>query len=54
MRLIAVGVIVAAISGFFAIGFLLKFLQKQSTMVFIIYRFALGISILLLIVTGIK
>jgi undecaprenyl-diphosphatase len=54
VRLIAVGVIVAAVSGFFAIGFLLKFLQKRSTMVFIVYRFALGITILLMIVTGMK
>jgi undecaprenyl-diphosphatase len=54
MKIIAVGVIVAAVSGFFAIGFLLKYLQRRSTMVFIIYRFALGISILLLIVTGVK
>ena len=43
-----------AVTGFLAISFLIKFLQRYSTMVFIVYRLFLGISILLLIVTGVK
>jgi Uncharacterized bacitracin resistance protein len=40
----------AFISGIFAISFLLKYLQKKSTLVFIVYRFLLGIIILLWLV----
>jgi undecaprenyl-diphosphatase len=40
----------AFISGIFAISFLLKYLQKKSTLVFIVYRILLGIIILLWLV----
>ena len=54
LGLVIVGMAVAAVTGFLAISFLIKFLQRYSTMVFIVYRLFLGISILLLIVTGVK
>jgi undecaprenyl-diphosphatase len=41
--------IVAGISGYLAIDFLLKFLKKYSTFVFIYYRIILGIVILILL-----
>ncbi|BDQ04134.1 undecaprenyl-diphosphatase UppP [Ignavibacterium sp.] len=44
-----IATIVSAVSGYIAIDFLIKFLKKNSTMVFIIYRIILGISILILI-----
>lgn len=48
-----VATIVSGISGYLAIDFLLKFLRKNSTMLFIIYRIALGALILTLLQTGI-
>ncbi len=47
-----VATIVSAVSGWLAIDFLLKFLKKYSTFVFIYYRIALGIIILFLIISG--
>lgn len=44
-----IATIVSAVSGYLAIDFLIKFLKKNSTMVFIIYRIILGVSILILI-----
>jgi undecaprenyl-diphosphatase len=44
-----IATIVSAVSGYIAIDFLIKFLKKNSTMVFIIYRIILGVSILILI-----
>lgn len=43
----------AALSGYFAIDFLLKFLEKHSTFVFVIYRIALGLLIILILLTNI-
>lgn len=42
---LVIATIAAAISGYFAIAFLLKFLKTKSTLIFIIYRIALGIGI---------
>jgi undecaprenyl-diphosphatase len=50
---IIIATIVSGISGYLAIDFLLKFLRKNSTFVFIFYRVALGILILILILTNI-
>lgn len=50
---IIVATIVSGISGYLAIDFLLKFLRKNSTFIFIFYRIALGILILILILTNI-
>ena len=43
---LAVGTIVAGIIGYFSIWFLLAFLRKNSTMVFIVYRIIVGAAIL--------
>lgn len=44
-----VATIVSAVSGYLAIDFLIKYLRKHSTYIFIYYRFALGILILILL-----
>jgi len=41
------GLIAAAISGYYAIAFLLKFLRTRSTILFIVYRIILGLIIIL-------
>ncbi len=43
---IAVATIVSAISGYWSIAFLLKFLKTRSTMIFVIYRIIIGVIIL--------
>ena len=50
---IIVATIVSGISGYLAIDFLLKFLKKNSTFVFIFYRIALGVLILILLYSNI-
>ncbi len=49
---IIVATIVAAISGYLSIAFLLRFLQKHTTFLFVIYRIALGVLIIALLMTG--
>jgi len=44
----AVGVVSAAVVGFLAIAFLLRYLQRNSTLVFVAYRLVLGIAVLAL------
>ena len=39
---VGLGTAVAAISGYAAIAFLIRFLQRRSTLVFIVYRVLLG------------
>jgi len=46
------GFLAAAISGFLCIFFLLRFLQRNSTLPFIVYRVILGILLLVLIAFG--
>ena len=46
------GFLAAAISGFLCIYFLLRFLQRNSTLPFIVYRVLLGILLLVLIAVG--
>jgi undecaprenyl-diphosphatase len=48
-----VSTLIAGISGYIAIDFLLKFLKKNTTFVFITYRIILGIIILLLLFNNI-
>ncbi len=43
----------AAVSGYIAIDFLLKFLKKNTTFVFVYYRIALGLAILILLYTNV-
>jgi undecaprenyl-diphosphatase len=50
---LAVGTIIAGIVGYLSIWFLLAFLRKNSTAIFIIYRIALGAIILILLWQGI-
>lgn len=50
---IIVATIVSGISGYLAIDFLLKYLKKNSTFIFIFYRIALGIFILILLFNNI-
>lgn len=49
----AAGMLTAAIVGYLAIAFLLRFLRTRSTTLFIVYRVALGVVLLLLVATGI-
>ena len=44
-----IGVLTSFISGFLAIGFLIKYLKQNTLNLFIIYRIILGITILLLV-----
>jgi undecaprenyl-diphosphatase len=46
MIALAVATVVAGISGYAAIAFLLKFLQTRTTTVFVVYRILLGIALL--------
>lgn len=48
-----VATIVSAISGYLAIDFLLKFLKKHSTYIFIFYRIGLGLFIIIFLLSGI-
>lgn len=54
MAIFFVGLLVSAITGFAAIWGLLRFLQKQSTVIFVIYRFGMGILIITLVASGIR
>ena len=46
---LGVGIVVAGIVGYLSIWFLLAFLRKNSTAIFIIYRIILGVTILVLL-----
>ncbi len=50
---LAVGTVIAGIIGYLSIWFLLAFLRKNSTAVFIIYRIIVGAAILILIWQGV-
>lgn len=45
------GILTAAISGYASIAFLIRYLQKNSTSVFIVYRLLLGAGLLIAILT---
>ncbi|MBM3939747.1 MAG: undecaprenyl-diphosphatase UppP [SAR202 cluster bacterium] len=49
---LGIATLVAAASGYLSIAFLLRYLQRHSTYLFIVYRIALGVLIVALIVTG--
>lgn len=49
---LAVATIVSAISGYLAIAFLLRFLQRHTTFVFVAYRIVLGLLIIVLLASG--
>jgi undecaprenyl-diphosphatase len=44
-----ISTLVSAISGYLAIDFLIKYLKKKSTIIFVVYRIILGLSILILL-----
>lgn len=48
-----IGTIVSAVVGYLSIWFLLSFLRKNSTAIFIIYRLVLGVTILALLWTNV-
>ena len=50
---LVIATLVSAISGYAAIAWLLKFLVKNTTMVFVWYRFSLGLALALLLLFGI-
>ncbi len=50
---LAIGTVAAAIVGYLSIWFLLAFLKKRSTGVFIVYRLVIGIVILVLLWKGV-
>jgi undecaprenyl-diphosphatase len=47
------GTLAAAVSGYLAIAGLIRFLQKRSTLVFIVYRILLGGAIIGLLAGGV-
>jgi undecaprenyl-diphosphatase len=49
-----VGTIAAAISGYLAISFLLRLVRTASYRPFVLYRYAVGIAVLLIIATGLR
>ena len=53
MSTLAVATVVAGVSGYLSIAFLLRYLQRHSTYLFIWYRLALGAVIILLLLTGV-
>lgn len=54
IRVMLIGMLVSAISGFAAISVLLRYLQRSSTAVFVIYRLIAGLFLLGIIVTGVR
>ena len=47
-----VATIISAIVGYLSIAFLISFLRKNSTLVFIVYRLLIGVVILFLVTSG--
>ncbi len=52
MVAVAVATVVSGVSGYLAIDFLLKYLRKNSTTLFIVYRIAAGLLILALLLSN--
>jgi undecaprenyl-diphosphatase len=49
-----VGTIAAAVSGYLAIAFLLRLVRTSSYRPFVLYRYAAGVAILLIVATGLR
>jgi undecaprenyl-diphosphatase len=49
-----VGTVAAAVSGYLAISFLLRLVRTTSYRPFVLYRYAVGIAVLLIIATGLR
>ena len=52
MTNLIVATIISAIVGYLSIAFLLSFLRRNSTLVFIVYRLLIGVAILFLVTSG--
>ena len=50
----AVGMISAALSGIAAIWFVLAYLKRHNFNLFVVYRLAVGVGVLILVVTGVR
>jgi undecaprenyl-diphosphatase len=50
----AIGFVVAVISGYLAIWLLLRFLQRNSTLPFIVYRVVVGVLLIALVLAGFR
>jgi undecaprenyl-diphosphatase len=50
----AIGFLVAVVSGYLAIWFLLRFLQRNSTLPFIVYRVVVGVLLITLVLAGFR
>ncbi|MFZ1320899.1 MAG: undecaprenyl-diphosphate phosphatase [Ignavibacteria bacterium] len=50
---LTIATVVSGVTGFLAIAFLINYLKKHNNMIFIIYRIALGILILILLSMGV-
>jgi undecaprenyl-diphosphatase len=48
------GIVASMVSGFIAIAFLLRYVQRHSFLPFVIYRLALGIVVIFIFATGIR
>jgi undecaprenyl-diphosphatase len=48
------GIVSSMVSGFIAIAFLLKYVQRHSFAPFVIYRIVLGIAVIVIFATGIR
>jgi undecaprenyl-diphosphatase len=49
---LVVATLLAFVTGYAAIAWLLRFLSTHSTIVFVVYRVALGVLVLVLVSTG--
>ncbi len=49
-----VGMVASAITGFLAIGWLLRYVSRNSYDIFVIYRVVIGVGVLVLIATGVR
>jgi undecaprenyl-diphosphatase len=49
-----VGTVAAAVSGYLAISFLLRLVRTTSYRPFVLYRYAVGVAVLLIIATGLR
>lgn len=52
--IVLLGIAVSAVSGFWAIGFLLNYLRRHSVLLFVIWRILIALAVFGLILTGIK
>ena len=50
----AVGMISAALSGIAAIWFVLAYLKRHNFNLFVVYRIAVGVGVLILVVAGVR